>query len=54
LDCPTELRRLRSESAPPMDDDELRRDPVYRAGYARGFRNALDDAIEIADEEHGE
>lgn len=49
-----QLRKHKDEAAPPPDRESVRglRDtPEYRAGYSEGFHHAMDDSIEIAEDE---
>jgi hypothetical protein len=51
-----ELRRLKQEAAeprcPPSERSRAFRDDLkYREGYAAGYQDALQEAIEIAEEE---
>jgi hypothetical protein len=47
-----ELQQLRADAAEPQLEitEALKRDPIFRAGYAYGFGNAVDDCIEIVEE----
>jgi hypothetical protein len=47
-----DLRVLKEEAAEPQLEitEALKRDPIFRAGYAYGFGNAVDDCIEITEE----
>lgn len=51
----SELRSLQLEAveAPEVDGD-TKREPLFRAGYAAGYQDALREAIEIAEYEDDE
>lgn len=51
----SELRSLQRDAAeaPEASGDE-KRTPLYRAGYAAGYQDALAEAIEIAEYEEDE
>jgi len=50
-----ELRALKAQAAkPPKLDDEMKNDWRVKAGYALGYQHALEEAIEIAEEEDAE
>ena len=47
-----ELKRLLADAATPPDVNAVeRKDPMYRAGYAQGFTDGVEEAIEIVEEE---
>lgn len=47
----TEVKLLKLRAAkPPKLTEEQKKDPLLAAGYAWGYQNALEDAIELLEE----
>jgi hypothetical protein len=52
MSCESELTRLRRSSPDPDDDakKQYANNPLYRLGYAAGFRDAMGEAIDVVRE----